>query len=95
MENVKKYLPKAIFCAFGFKLLVLSPDWATVGAFCVSGLVFLVTEYLNTKKSVQAFEQTLKDQQEKLKVFEDKIEKLSDSLGTLQVARGFKPLVMK
>lgn len=95
MENLKKYLPKAIFCAFGLKLLVLSPDWATVGAFCVSGAVFLVTEHLNSKKTVHLFEKKIAEQQEQLKVFEERLDKFSDSLGTLQVSRGFKPLVAK
>jgi hypothetical protein len=95
MEILKKYLPKAIFCAFGLKLLVLNQDWSTVGAFCVSGLVFLTTEYLNNKKNIHIFEQKLMEQETKLQVFEDKIDKFSDSLGTLQVARGFKPISIK
>jgi hypothetical protein len=95
MENLKKYLPKAIFCSFGLKLLLLNPDWATVGGFCVSGLVFLVTEHLNNQKTIHLFEKKIEEQQKQLIVFEDRLDKFSDSLGSLQVTRGFKPMISK
>ena len=95
MENLKKYLPKALFFSFGLKSLILNQNWITLAAFGVSACAFLVTEYLNNKKEVHLFEKKLVEQQEQLKRFEDKLDKFADSLGTLQVARGFKPVSIK
>ncbi len=93
MKDIKRYLSRAAFCIFGLKVLILGANWPLALGFGIASCVFLVTEYFEYKKGelarleakLAAFEQLTTDLQ-------TKVNYLSDSVGSLQVSRGYQKI---
>lgn len=90
MKNIRHHIPRVAFCIFALKLLILGATWPIALVFAVITAAFLWSEYVDYQKnSLDSLKDKLIEYDEKVKALEIKLGHVSDSLGAVQISRGY------